>query len=191
MRRAKQLKRSAGLEPTIYTIGHSTRTLEEFLALLDVFGIKRLVDVRTVPRSRRVPWFNKETLPGVLKSRGILYTHLAKLGGLRHARKDSPNGGWRNASFRGYADYMATPGFAQGVEALNRLNEKRRVAIMCAEAVPWRCHRSMIADAEVALGIPVRHIMSAKTANPHKLTSFAVLDKSCNPPLVQYPPYEE
>ena len=191
MRFAENLMRSTGIDPTLYTIGHSTRTLEEFLSLLEVFGIKRLVDVRTVPRSRHVPWFNKETLPAALKPRGILYTHMPKLGGLRHAKKDSPNDGWRNASFRGYADYMATPGFAQGVEALNRLNEKRRVAIMCAEAVPWRCHRSMIADAEVARGIPVRHIMSAKTANPHKLTSFAVVDKSSDPPLVQYPPYEE
>lgn len=175
---------------TLYTIGHSTRTLEEFLSLLETFGIKRLVDVRTVPKSRHVPWFNKDTLPGALKSRGILYTHLVKLGGLRHAKKDSPNRGWRNASFRGYADYMATPEFAQGVEALNRLGDKRRIAIMCAEAVPWRCHRSMIADAEVARGIPVRHIMNAKTANPHKLTPFAVVDKRSEPPLVQYPPYE-
>jgi uncharacterized protein (DUF488 family) len=182
---------SAGLDPTLYTVGHSTRTLEEFLTLLEAFGIKRVVDVRTVPKSRRVPWFNKETLPGVLKPRGVLYSHLPKLGGLRHARKDSPNCGWRNASFRGYADYMATPGFAQGVEALNRLREKRRVAIMCAEAVPWRCHRSMIADAEVARGIEVRHIMSAQRANPHRLTPFAVVNKRRDPPLVQYPPYEE
>ncbi|MCR4295785.1 MAG: DUF488 domain-containing protein [Elusimicrobia bacterium] len=174
----------------LYTIGHSTRTLEEFLSLLEAFSVKRLVDVRTVPKSRHVPWFNKETLPAALKSRGILYTHLKALGGLRHARKDSQNGGWRNASFRGYADYMATPNFARGVEALNRLRAKRRVAIMCAEAVPWRCHRSMIADAEAARGIAVRHIMSAKTANPHKLTSFAVVDRRSDPPVVRYPPYE-
>lgn len=176
------------LDPTLYTIGHSTRTLEEFVSLLDAFGVRRVVDVRTVPKSRHVPWFNKETLPGVLKRRGILYTHLPRLGGLRHAKKDSPNYGWRNASFRGYADYMATPDFARGIETLNRLREKRRVAIMCAEAVPWRCHRSMIADAETARGIPVRHIMNARTANPHKLTSFAVVDERSDPPLVQYPP---
>jgi len=102
----------AGPDPTLYTIGHSTRTLAEYLSLLEAFGIKRLVDVRTVPKSRHVPWFNKDTLSGALKARGILYTHLTKLGGLRHAKKDSPNGGWRNASFRGYADYMATPDFA-------------------------------------------------------------------------------
>jgi len=115
----------------LYTIGHSTRTLEEFLSMLETFGIKRLVDVRTVPKSRRVPWFNKETLPAALKSRGILYTHLKVLGGLRHARKDSLNGGWRNASFRGYADYMATSDFARGVEALNRLRAKRRAVFRC------------------------------------------------------------
>ena len=181
----------AGLDPTLYTIGHSTRALEEFMALLEVYGINRLVDVRTVPRSRHVPWFNKETLPAALKPRGILYTHLSKLGGLRHAKMDSPNYGWRNASFRGYADYMVTPGFAQGIEILNRLREKRRVAIMCAEAVPWRCHRSMIADAEVVRGIPVLHIMNAKTANPHKLTSFAKVNRRISPPTVQYPPYDD
>ena len=178
-------------DPTLYTIGHSTRTLKEFVSLLDAFGVKRVVDVRTVPKSRHVPWFNKEKLSGSLKLRGILYTHLSKLGGLRHAKKDSRNYGWRNASFRGYADYMATPDFAQGVSALNKLLAKKCVAIMCAEALPWRCHRSMIADAEVARGIAVRHIMSAKTANPHTLTRFAVVDKKCDPPLVQYPPYEE
>ncbi len=183
--------RSTESDPTLYTIGHSTRTFAEFISLLEAYGIKRLVDVRTVPRSRRVPWFNKETLPGALKKRGILYTHLSKLGGLRHVKMDSPNCGWRNASFRGYADYMAEPGFAQGIETLNRLMEKRRVAIMCAEAVPWRCHRSMIADAEVARGIPVRHIMNARTANPHKLTSFAKVDKRSSPPMVQYPPYDD
>jgi uncharacterized protein (DUF488 family) len=181
----------ARLDKTLYTIGHSTRTLAEFIALLEAFGVERVVDVRTVPRSRRVGWFNKETLPAALKARGILYTHLAKLGGLRHAKKDSPNGGWRNASFRGYADYMATPGFALGVERLDRLRAKRRVAIMCAEAVPWRCHRSMIADAEVARGVPVRHIMSVKKANPHKLTSFAVVNRRRKPPLVGYPPYSD
>ena len=185
------MKRSRGLDPALYTVGHSTRTLAEFLALLEAFGIERLVDVRTVPKSRRVPWFNKDALPGALKARGILYTHLRKLGGLRHPKKNSANCGWRNASFRGYADYMATTEFAQGVDALNRLREKRRVAIMCAEAVPWRCHRSMIADAETARGIAVRHIMSAKAANPHRLTSFAKVHKRIDPPLVQYPPYDD
>lgn len=179
------------IDGALYTVGHSTRTLDEFLSLLEAFAVERLVDVRTVPRSRRVPWFNKETLPAALRSRGISYTHMRTLGGLRHAKKDSPNGGWRNAGFRGYADHMATPDFARGVEALNRLRAKRRVAIMCAEAVPWRCHRSLIADAEAARGIPVRHIMNAKTANPHRLTSFAVVDRSNDPPLVRYPPYED
>lgn len=178
-------------DPTLYTIGHSTRTLEDFISLLQAFGVGRVVDVRTVPKSRRVPWFNKETLPGALRARGILYTHLASLGGLRHAKKDSSNGGWRNASFRGYADYMATPSFALGVKALDRLRAKRRVAIMCAEAVPWRCHRSMIADAEVARGVAVMHIMSPTRANPHKMTSFANVDKLRRPPLVRYPPYDD
>lgn len=172
----------------LYTVGHSTRTLAELLRLLEAHGIRRLVDVRTIPRSRRYPWFSKERLSAALKKRGILYTHLAKLGGLRHALKDSPNAAWRNASFRGYADYMGTADFEAGLAALNRLKEKRTTAIMCAEAVPWRCHRSLIADVETARGVEVRHIMSAKTANPHKITPFAVVDKRRRPARVGYPP---
>jgi uncharacterized protein (DUF488 family) len=183
--------RRAGVDSTLFTIGHSTRTLAEFVSLLEAFAVGRVVDVRTVPKSRRVPWFNKETLPRALRKRGILYSHLPALGGLRRAAKDSPNGGWRNASFRGYADYMGTPGFARGVAALDRLREKRRVAIMCAEAVPWRCHRSMIADAETARGVAVRHIMSATKANPHKLTGFAKVDRRGEEPVVRYPPYDD
>jgi uncharacterized protein (DUF488 family) len=155
------------------TIGHSNRTLAEFLAMLQAHRVELLVDVRTVPRSRHNPQFNLENLPGSLASAGIGHRHMPGLGGLRHPRKDSTNTGWRNDSFRGYADYMQTPEFGQNIEELLALDEERRLAVMCAESVPWRCHRSLIADALTARGIPVLHIMSATKANPHKLTSFA------------------
>ena len=158
---------------TILTIGHSTRPLEAFIALLRAHGVRRVVDVRTVPRSRRNPQFNRETLPGKLHNRKIHYTHLAALGGLRHARKDSQNRGWENASFRGFADYMQTPEFEEGLERLIAWGRQEQVAVMCAEAVPWRCHRSLISDALAVRGIPVRHIMSRTRAEPHRLTSFA------------------
>ncbi len=157
---------------TIYTIGHSTRTIELFIALLRAHGIEQLVDVRTIPRSRHNPQFGKEELAASLQQAGIAYTHLEKLGGLRHASKDSINSGWQNTSFRGFADYMATPEFQAGLAELKALAEKKRVAIMCAEAVPWRCHRSLIADALTVQGWPVLHIQSRKTASPHELTSF-------------------
>ncbi len=131
---------------TLYTIGHSTRTLEEFLDLLQAHGIQELVDVRTIPQSRRYPHFGKDALATALKEAGIVYTHLPQLGGLRHTTKDSVNTGWRNLSFRGYADYMATNAFEEGLQALKAIAEQRITAIMCAEAVPWRCHRSLIAD---------------------------------------------
>jgi uncharacterized protein (DUF488 family) len=132
-----------------------------------------LVDVRTMPRSRYNPQFNRETLPGSLAAAGIDYLHMPGLGGLRHPRKDSVNTGWRNLSFRGYADYMQTPEFEQHLAELLHEAEGRRTVAMCAEAVPWRCHRSLIADAALARGIPVLHIMSAEKADPHKLTTFA------------------
>ena len=157
----------------VLTVGHSTRPIEEFLHLLDAHGVKRLVDVRTVPRSRHNPQFNKDSLPGALKRVGIAYTHMSQLGGLRRPRKDSFNLGWRNAGFRGFADYMQTAEFKKALTSLIEMAEKERVAIMCAEAVPWRCHRSLIADALVARGIRVEEISSLTRTQPHKVTPFA------------------
>jgi uncharacterized protein (DUF488 family) len=164
---------SAAPPPIVLTIGHSTRTLEEFIALLQAHGTTRVVDVRTVPRSRHNPQFNKTSLPRALKKAGLGYVHLPGLGGLRHAKRDSLNVGWRNASFRGYADYMQTPEFEQGFEALIRLAKQERIAIMCAEAVPWRCHRSLIADALLVRGIRTEDIMSLARRHVHVLTPFA------------------
>lgn len=160
----------------VLTVGHSTRSLEEFIALLRAHGVEQLVDVRTMPRSRRSPQFNRETLPAALAAIGIGYTHLPSLGGLRHAHADSPNMAWRNASFRGYADYMASPEFAAGLDELLALASERQVAIMCAEAVPWRCHRSLIADALIARGFAVEDIFSPMRRGPHRLTPFARIE---------------
>jgi uncharacterized protein (DUF488 family) len=159
--------------PTVLTIGHSTRTIEEFIRLLKSHDATCVVDVRTVPRSRRNPQFNRDTLPRSLKAVGIAYTHVAGLGGLRRPRPDSINTGWENASFRGYADHMQTPEFEASLETLIELAQKQRVALMCAEAVPWRCHRSLIADALVAKGVPTEHIMSESRRDPHAIRSFA------------------
>jgi len=157
---------------TIYTIGHSTRSIEQFLGLLQAHNIEELVDVRTVPQSRHNPQFGQEELAAALQQAGIGYMHLGKLGGLRHSSKDSINLGWQNSSFRGFADYMATPEFQEGLDELKAIAEKKRVAIMCAEAVPWRCHRSLIADALTTQGWQVLHIQSKKTASPHEPTPF-------------------
>jgi uncharacterized protein (DUF488 family) len=157
---------------TIYTIGHSTQTIEQFIALLKAHNIEELVDVRTIPKSRHNPQFGSEELAASLQQVGIVYKHLAKLGGLRHASKDSINLGWQNTSFRGFADYMATPEFRTGLDELQAVAEKKTVAIMCAEAVPWRCHRSLISDALTIQGWQVLHIQSRKTASPHELTTF-------------------
>lgn len=151
------------------TIGHSNRPLEEFLHMLRAWGVELLVDVRTMPRSRHNPQFNFDALPAALAAEHIDYRHMPGLGGLRHPRKDSINTAWRNDSFRGYADYMQTPEFAQNLEELEQVGAARTTAIMCAEAVPWRCHRSMIADALTARGVEVRHIMTAEKADLHKL----------------------
>lgn len=166
-------RRLLSMPPTVLTIGHSTRPIDEFLRLLDTHGVKRLVDVRTVPRSRHNPQFNKDSLPQALKFAGIAYTHMPSLGGLRHPRKNSTNLGWRNAGFRGFADYMQTRDFAKALEELIATARKQRVAIMCAEAVPWRCHRSLIADALLVHGVRVEEISSATRTQPHKLTPFA------------------
>ncbi len=163
-------------ELTVLTIGHSTRTIEEFLAILQARGVQLLLDVRTIPKSRRVPQFNSDALAASLREKGIEYVHLATLGGLRRAKKDSINTGWRNASFRGYADYMATQEFREGLDRLLRLAKTQRTAIMCAEAVPWRCHRSLIGDALLVRGVRVEDIMSATSVRPHEMTSFAKID---------------
>jgi uncharacterized protein (DUF488 family) len=167
------MSKAGSSQPLILTVGHSTRTIEEFIELLQAHGVKRLVDVRTVPRSRRNPQFNREALPEALGAARIRYAHMPGLGGLRHPRRDSVNLGWRNASFRGYADYMQTPEFEASLEALVKLAGRARTAVMCAEAVPWRCHRSLIADALTVRGIKVDHIMSATRRQAHALTPFA------------------
>jgi len=157
----------------LLTVGHSNRSLEEFLSLLEAHGVELVADIRSVPRSRHNPQFNREALPESLAAASIGYLHVPGLGGLRHPQKDSINGGWRNASFRGYADYMQTAAFAKALAELLQVAATRRTAIMCAEAVPWRCHRSLVADAFTARGVPVEHIMSNAPASPHKLTPFA------------------
>jgi len=157
----------------VFTIDHSARTWKDFLELLRVHRIKRVIDVRSIPRSRHNPQFNRETLSAKLRSARIGYVHLRKLGGLRHARRDSQNTGWRNASFRGFADYMQSPDFEAGLERLIKLAKQKRSALMCAEAVPWRCHRSLTADSLVARGIRVAGIISGKHSQAHALTSFA------------------
>jgi uncharacterized protein (DUF488 family) len=169
---------------TIFAIGHSTRSLEELVALLKHHGLDRLVDVRTLPGSRRVPQFDKEAIEPVLAEAGIDYVHLKGLGGLRKARPDSENTGWRNSSFRGYADYMQTPKFERSLEELIELALERPTAIMCAEAVPWRCHRSLIADALLVRGHKVVHIYNKTKAEPHRLTPFAKVAGT----RVWYPP---
>jgi uncharacterized protein (DUF488 family) len=157
----------------VMTIGHSTRKLEEFVGLLQAHGATCVVDVRTVPRSRHNPQFDRASLPGALTKAGLGYVHLPGLGGLRHATRDSPNAGWRNRSFRGFADYMQTPAFTESLEELIRLANQDRIVLMCAEAVPWRCHRSLIADALLVRGIRTEDIMSATRRQVHTLTPFA------------------
>jgi uncharacterized protein (DUF488 family) len=168
----------------IFTVGHSTLPIESFTALLRAYGIEILADVRTVPRSRYNPQFNSDALAQSLTQADIEYVGMPGLGGLRRPRKDSPNGGWRNDSFRGYADYMQTPAFETALQALIDMSRHRRVAIMCAEAVPWRCHRSLVADALNAHGIPAVEILSADSHRLHKLTPFAAVHGT----TVTYPP---
>jgi uncharacterized protein (DUF488 family) len=161
---------------TVYTIGHSTRPIEELIALLQAHGVTQLADVRTVPKSRRHPHFAQEALSASLPAAGISYRHFPGLGGLRKPAPDSSNSGWRHAGFRGYADYMRTPTFTAALDDLIGWAKDAPTAVMCAEAVWWRCHRQLIADALVARGVEVRHIMSAKAAAAHALTSFARVD---------------
>jgi uncharacterized protein (DUF488 family) len=161
---------------TVFTIGHSTRPIDEFISLLTAHGAQRLVDVRTIPQSRHNPQFGREQLSASLEQAGIPYTHMPGLGGLRRPRKDSTNTGWRNASFRGYADYMQTREFEENLDRCVALATQEQVALMCAEAVPWRCHRSLIADALLARGVDVGEIASATDVRPHALTPWARVD---------------
>jgi uncharacterized protein (DUF488 family) len=170
--------------PLIFTIGHSTRPLEEFIGILKAQGVVQVADVRTVPRSRHNPQYNLESLPENLEAAGLGYLHLAGLGGLRRPKADSLNGGWRNASFRGFADYMQTPAFAAALEELVELAGKAPLVLMCAEAVPWRCHRSLIADALTVRGLPVEHLLGPGRSQPHRLTPFARVAGA----TITYPP---
>ena len=157
----------------IFTIGHSIRTADEFLVLLDAHRVTGLADVRTVPRSQRHPHFSADALATFLPLHGIKYLHLPGLGGLRKPRPDSQNGGWRNAGFRGYADHMQTMEFAVALDRLVTFASERQATVMCAEAKWWQCHRQLIADALVARQIEVRHILSPREAPIHELTPFA------------------
>jgi uncharacterized protein (DUF488 family) len=168
----------------VFTVGHSTLPIEQFTGLLQAYGVRCLMDVRTVPKSRHNPQFNADALAASLEAAGIRYLPMQALGGLRKPRKDSPNSGWRNESFRGYADYMQTEAFAAALQELIETSRDCRTAIMCAEAVPWRCHRSLVADALMAHGVPVVEIMSESNARAHKLTAFARVEGE----KVTYPP---
>ncbi len=174
----------AGAEPAILTVGHSTRQIDEFLALLRAHGVRTLVDIRTIPRSLRNPQYAANALEPALAKDGIRYVHVPTLGGLRPPLRDSPNGAWRNRSFRGYADHMQTEAFAQGLERVLALARDGRVALMCAEAVPWRCHRSLVADALAVRGIPVAHVVGPGPARPHRLSSLARVEEG----TLTYPP---
>ena len=171
--RYESMTRSPGL---IYTIGHSTRPLGLFIDMLAANHITLILDVRTIPRSRRNPQYSEEALFQALRASNIEYRHLPGLGGLRRSHKDSINKGWRNASFRGYADYMQTPEFAENIQAVVAIAAAGRCALMCAEAVPWRCHRSLIADALVLRGLHVEHIMGIRELKTHVVTPWARTD---------------
>ena len=175
---------TAANAPLVCTIGHSNRALDTFLGLLRSNEVAHVLDVRTVPRSRHNPQFNQDALPASLGAVHIAYTHVPGLGGLRRARADSPNAGWHNLSFRGYADYMQSPEFADNVQWVADLARAERCVLMCAEAVPWRCHRSMIGDALLVRGIRVEDIIGPKGRKPHVLTAFAHVEGT----QVTYPP---
>ena len=178
--------------PVICTIGHSNRALEVFIDLLRDNEVARVIDVRTVPRSRHNPQFNLDSLPESLAAAGIGYTHLPGLGGLRRPRPDSPNTGWHNLAFRGYADYMDSPAFADNVQRVVELGRTERCALMCAEAVPWRCHRSLIGDALLVRGVDVEDIIGSGSRRRHVLTPFARVEglRITYPPGAIEPPNE-
>jgi uncharacterized protein (DUF488 family) len=170
--------------PTLYTLGHSTRSWDDFVALLGVHGVRQIADVRTIPRSRRNPQFAQPEFEHRLHTAGVGYRHFPGLGGLRHARPDSVNTGWRNLSFRGFADYMQTAEFSQALDELSLWAASQPTAIVCAEAVPWRCHRSLIADALQVRGWEVLDIIGPKPAQAHRPTPFLrVVDG-----VLSYPP---
>jgi uncharacterized protein (DUF488 family) len=169
----EQDQRSLKSAPCVLTIGHSNHSAEQFIRLLQLHAVTCVVDVRTIPRSRNNPQFNRDTLCASLQAAAIGYVHMAELGGLRRATPDSINTGWQNASFRGYADYMLTPAFQQAIERLIQLADRDQIAVMCAEAVPWRCHRSLISDALLVRGVRSEAIMSAAGRKIHTLTPFA------------------
>ncbi len=171
----------------IFTIGHSTHPIEKFIQILQAYQIEIVADVRTIPKSRHNPQFNQDALREELDKHAIQYVHLEGLGGLRHTTKDTINTAWKNASFRGYADYMQTAEFTSALKELIALGKEKRVAIMCAEAVPWRCHRSLIGDALLIHGIQVEDIISQKSSQPHKLTPWAKVAGG----RVTYPKQEE
>lgn len=171
-------------EPLVFTVGHSTRSIGEFIELLKGHSVARLIDVRTVPRSRHNPQFGRDALPLALSAEGIIYEHIVGLGGFRRTHPGSVNTGWRNLSFRGYADYMQTPEFAGHLADLMTKARHERVALMCAEAVPWRCHRSLIADALMVHQVRVEEIISATRSRSHRLTPFA----SVRGTVITYPP---
>ncbi len=172
---------------TIYTIGHSTHDKKKFIEMLKAHGIRLLIDVRTIPKSRKVPQFNGDVLEEYLRKNKILYAHMPQLGGLRHSRKDSMNAGWRNLSFRGFADYMQTEEFWRGIDDLMVYAKDSDVAIMCAEALPWRCHRLLISDALLSKGVKVVHILSTTKLLEHKMTEFAeVADGKITYPAQRY-----
>lgn len=164
-------------KPLIFTIGHSTHAIDEFVTILQEYDIQVVVDIRTIPKSRHNPQYNKADLEASLKQQGIGYQHIDKLGGLRHTTKDSINVGWRNKSFRGYADYMATSEFEAGLNALVKIASDKVTTIMCAEVLPWRCHRSLVADALTKKGWLVHDVMSRTKSTRHKLTSFLTVKK--------------
>lgn len=168
---------------TVYTIGHSTYPIDRFIKILQAYEIEMVVDVRTIPKSRHNPQFNKDNLRQELQKHGIGYIHLEGLGGLRHTTKASINTAWENSSFRGFADYMQTSDFKASIEQLIQVASEKRLVIMCAEAVPWRCHRSLIGDALTIRNIRVEDIMSETSSKPHKLTPWAKVDGE----MITYP----
>ncbi len=173
-RRAAAGHRAGRARLTIFTVGHSTRSAKEFLDLLRAHGIEQVVDVRRFPGSRRLPHFGRDALARFLRNHRIGYRHIEALGGRRQPQVDSPNGGWRNAAFRGYADYMQTEAFDEALDRLVVAAGRRRTAILCAEALPWRCHRRLLSDALVARDIRVAHIISPSPPRPHTITPMAV-----------------
>jgi uncharacterized protein (DUF488 family) len=170
----------------LFSIGHSTHELAEFVRLLGSHGVEQLCDVRRYPASRRLPWFNKDGLADELVREGLAYHHLPELGGRRRPARESPNGGWRVEGFRGYADHMASPEFAAGLDTLEELGRDRPTSMMCAEGLWWRCHRRLVADALTVRGWEVMHIGPDGRATQHELTAFAVL----NAGQLRYPPLQ-